>query len=97
MKLDRKLLEERKDIERQQKKIDIGLRMMSQDLGDNAWCAGHGYTLADISVGVCLGWLSFRFPEIRWRDQFPPTNTPSAEVARKAREKFGWLLEGKKG
>ena len=45
--------------------------MMSQDLGDNAWCAGHGYTLADISVGVCLGWLSFRFPEIRWRDQFP--------------------------
>jgi hypothetical protein len=24
-------------------------------------------------------------------DKFPPTNTPSAEVARKAREKFGWL------
>jgi 4-hydroxy-3-polyprenylbenzoate decarboxylase len=31
-----------------------------------------------------------------WRDKFPPTNTPSAEVARKAKEKFGWLLEGKK-
>jgi 4-hydroxy-3-polyprenylbenzoate decarboxylase len=30
-----------------------------------------------------------------WRDKFPPTNTPSAEVARKAREKFGWLLDGK--
>ena len=29
-----------------------------------------------------------------WRDKFPPTNTPSPEVARKAREKFGWLLEG---
>jgi 4-hydroxy-3-polyprenylbenzoate decarboxylase len=27
-----------------------------------------------------------------WRDQFPPANTPSPEVARKAREKFGWLL-----
>ena len=24
-----------------------------------------------------------------WRDKFPPTNAPSAEVARKAREKFG--------
>jgi 4-hydroxy-3-polyprenylbenzoate decarboxylase len=32
-----------------------------------------------------------------WRDKFPPTNTPSAEVARKAKEKFGWLLDGKKG
>ena len=30
-----------------------------------------------------------------WRDKFPPTNTPSAEVARKAKEKFGWLLDGK--
>jgi 4-hydroxy-3-polyprenylbenzoate decarboxylase len=30
-----------------------------------------------------------------WREQFPPSNTPSPEVARKAKEKFGWLLEGK--
>jgi UbiD family decarboxylase len=29
-----------------------------------------------------------------WRDKFPPTNTPSPEVARKARERFGWLLDG---
>ena len=31
-----------------------------------------------------------------WRDRFPPSNTPSPEVARKAKEKFGWLLNGKK-
>jgi 4-hydroxy-3-polyprenylbenzoate decarboxylase len=30
-----------------------------------------------------------------WRDQFPPSNTPSPETLRKAREKFGWLLDGK--
>lgn len=30
-----------------------------------------------------------------WRDKFPPSNTPSAEVLKKAREKFGWLLDGK--
>jgi 4-hydroxy-3-polyprenylbenzoate decarboxylase len=30
-----------------------------------------------------------------WRDKFPPSNTPSAETLKKAREKFGWLLEGK--
>ena len=29
-----------------------------------------------------------------WRDKFPATNAPSPEVARKAREKFGWLLDG---
>jgi UbiD family decarboxylase len=29
-----------------------------------------------------------------WRDKFPATNTPSPEVTRKAREKFGWLLDG---
>ncbi len=28
-----------------------------------------------------------------WRDQFPDINVPSAESARRAREKFGWLLE----
>ena len=30
-----------------------------------------------------------------WRDQFPPSNTPSPELTRKAKEKFGWLLGGK--
>jgi 4-hydroxy-3-polyprenylbenzoate decarboxylase len=28
-----------------------------------------------------------------WRDQFPLANTPSPELARKAKEKYGWLLE----
>jgi 4-hydroxy-3-polyprenylbenzoate decarboxylase len=28
-----------------------------------------------------------------WRDQFPPSNAPSPELVRKAREKFGWLIE----
>jgi 4-hydroxy-3-polyprenylbenzoate decarboxylase len=28
-----------------------------------------------------------------WRNEFPPANTPSPELAYKAREKFGWLLD----
>jgi UbiD family decarboxylase len=32
-----------------------------------------------------------------WRDKFPPSNTPSPELARKAKEKFGWLLDGGAG
>jgi glutathione S-transferase len=58
-------------IDRQLKKVDVGIRMMAHDLAENAWCAGNGFTLADISVGVCLGWLTFRFPEINWRDTNP--------------------------
>jgi 4-hydroxy-3-polyprenylbenzoate decarboxylase len=27
-----------------------------------------------------------------WRDKFPKVNAPTPEVARKAREKFGYLL-----
>ena len=38
-------------------------------------------------INACKPW--------HWREQFPPSNTPSPEVARKAREKYGWLLNGK--
>ena len=37
-------------------------------------------------INACKPW--------HWRDEFPPSNIPSPEVARKAREKFGWLLDG---
>ena len=57
--------------DRQMKKIDAGIRMMAHDLSENAWCAGNGFTLADIAVGSCLDWLAFRFPEINWRDSQP--------------------------
>ncbi|MDE0057840.1 MAG: UbiD family decarboxylase, partial [Defluviicoccus sp.] len=30
-----------------------------------------------------------------WKDSFPPVNAPTQEVARRAREKFGYLLEGR--
>ncbi len=29
-----------------------------------------------------------------WKDSFPPVNAPTQEVARRAREKFGYLLDG---
>ncbi|MGE0627939.1 MAG: UbiD family decarboxylase [Hyphomicrobiaceae bacterium] len=38
-------------------------------------------------INACRPWA--------WRDRFPPANTPSAEVMAKAKEKFGWLVEGK--
>ena len=57
-------------IERQMGKVRAGLAAMDSELGDKPWCVGNGYTLADIALGVCLGWLDFRYPKMDWkRDQ----------------------------
>lgn len=58
-------------IARQRGKIDRGLAALAADLADRQWCNGVGYSLADIAVGTCLGYLDFRFPEIDWRDSHP--------------------------
>jgi glutathione S-transferase len=58
-------------IQRQMDKVHAGLKAMSAGLKDTAFCSGNHYTLADIAVGCALGWLSFRFPEIDWRDAYP--------------------------
>jgi glutathione S-transferase len=58
-------------IERQMGKVMAGIHVMASDLGEQAFCMGNHYTLADVAVGCCLGWLSFRFPEIAWRNEYP--------------------------
>ena len=58
-------------IDRQMSKVLAGLKSMSQGLGDANFCSGTHLTLADISVACVLGWLSFRFPEIDWRTDYP--------------------------
>ena len=58
-------------IERQLAKVDAGLKMMNDDLGNQTWCTGEFFSLADIAVGCALGYLEFRFPEIDWRRTHP--------------------------
>jgi glutathione S-transferase len=58
-------------IERQWGKVHAGLRAMSEGLGDDPFCMGIHYTLADVAVGCALGWLGFRFPDIDWRGDYP--------------------------
>jgi glutathione S-transferase len=57
-------------VERQMGKVHAGLAVMSANLRESPWCKGNHYTLADIAVGCALGWLSFRFPDIAWRDDY---------------------------
>lgn len=55
-------------IARQRSKVDAGLKAMAAGLADKPFCAGNHYSLADVAVGCALGWISFRFPEIEWRE-----------------------------
>ena len=56
---------------KQHGKLKRGLAMVSSELGDRAWCNGDRYTLADIAVGCCLGWVEFRKPGgIEWRGEY---------------------------
>jgi glutathione S-transferase len=53
-------------------KLKRGLAMIAAELGDKAWCHGDRYSLADIAVGCCLGWVEFRKPgNVDWRAEYP--------------------------
>ena len=53
-------------------KLKRGLAMLSGELGERNWCHGDRYTLADIALGCCLGWVEFRKPGgIEWRGEYP--------------------------
>lgn len=58
-------------IDRQLGKVHAGLAVMAEDLGEQPFCMGNHYTLADVALGGALGWLAFRFPEIDWRGDYP--------------------------
>ena len=51
-------------IDRQLGKVDAALKTISKGLGDKPYFVGIHLSLADIAVGVALGYLDFRFPQI---------------------------------
>ncbi|MFM1806514.1 MAG: hypothetical protein RL212_773 [Pseudomonadota bacterium] len=60
--------------DRQMAKVDASLNAMSNGLGENEWCHGNKLSLADIAVGCALGYLLFRFPELKWQKKFSNLN-----------------------
>lgn len=69
---------------RQALKVDRAVRAMANGLAENPWCTGTHYTLADISVGCALGYLDFRFPENKWREDFPNLARLADKLAERA-------------
>ena len=49
-----------------------GMAQMQADLNGKPWCHNGRYSLADIAVGCCLGWLGFRKPgDVDWHAEYP--------------------------
>lgn len=59
-------------VAKQMARLRRGLAQMESDLGARAWCQGERYTLADIALGCCVGWIGFRRPgAIDWVAEHP--------------------------
>ena len=48
--------------DKQLARMQRGMAQMAGDLGERPWCHADRYSLADIALGCCLGWLDFRKP-----------------------------------
>jgi glutathione S-transferase len=57
--------------DKQLARIHRGLAGMAKDLEGKPWCHNDRYSLADIAVGCCLGWLDFRkLGEVNWHAEY---------------------------
>ncbi len=48
--------------DKQLARMQRGMAQLEADLAERTWCHGDRYSLADIAVGCCMGWLDFRKP-----------------------------------
>jgi glutathione S-transferase len=59
--------------DKQTARMHRAMEQLAKDLGEKTWCHGDRYSLADIAVGCCTGWLDFRKPgEVDWCRQYGP-------------------------
>ncbi|MBI4190066.1 MAG: glutathione S-transferase N-terminal domain-containing protein [Betaproteobacteria bacterium] len=57
--------------EKQTKKIERGLGIMEQELGNREFCYGDRFSLADIAAGYAMGYLDRVWRRIDWRTPHP--------------------------
>lgn len=58
-------------LDRQLRKVDLGLKELGNELGEKVWCNGEAYSLADIATGCALAYLDLRHAAIDWRAAYP--------------------------
>jgi glutathione S-transferase len=53
-------------------RMQRGMKQLEADLGERLFCHADRYSLADIAVGCCMGWLAFRNPGgVSWKADYP--------------------------
>jgi glutathione S-transferase len=58
-------------VDKQVARMHRSMAQLASELGEHAWCHGERYSLADIALGCCLGWLDFRKPGgVDWFAQY---------------------------
>jgi glutathione S-transferase len=58
--------------DKQLARMHRGMAQMAGDLNSRAWCHADRYSLADIALGCCLGWVAFRKPGgLDWHGEYP--------------------------
>ena len=63
--------------QRQQRKVHGALRELSRVVGDQTFCYGEQFSMADIATGSLLRFISVRWPLNPWREQYPDLATYS--------------------
>jgi glutathione S-transferase len=59
-------------LDKQVARMHRGMARLEAELGATNWCHGERYSLADIAVGCCVGWLGFRKPgDVDWPSEYP--------------------------
>lgn len=58
-------------ITRQTDRIVRTVTAINADVGEQPWCHGNAFSLADITIGSALGYLDLRLPELDWRSDNP--------------------------
>lgn len=58
------------NIDRQMGKVKAGLEKMNADIAKKKWCVNETFSLADIALGCCLGYVDMRYKELNWQDSY---------------------------
>ena len=74
-------------IDRQYNKVRLGLQAAADGLGNQSYCAGDRFSLADIVIGCALFYLDLRLADVDWRKEFPNL----AELASKLEKRQSFI------
>jgi len=56
---------------RQRRKVDGGLREVSRLIGNRQFAVADRFGLGDIVAATAVGYMSVRWPQLRWHEQYP--------------------------